>query len=74
MSDQETTGHTGRSGALGSQPASAITQADQAELFRALHNGPEPLLLPNPWDVGSAKLLAWLGPPVSCASRAATAS
>ena len=31
------------------------------EEFRRLHDGPEPLLLPNPWDVGSAKLLASLG-------------
>src|ERR1022692_3134872 len=37
------------------------TQAEKAELFRALHDGPEVLLLPNPWDVGSAKLLTWLG-------------
>jgi 2-methylisocitrate lyase-like PEP mutase family enzyme len=37
------------------------TQAEKAELFRALHARPELLLLPNPWDVGSAKLLAWLG-------------
>jgi 2-methylisocitrate lyase-like PEP mutase family enzyme len=37
------------------------TQAEKAEMFRALHEGPEPLLLPNPWDVGSAKLLTWLG-------------
>jgi 2-methylisocitrate lyase-like PEP mutase family enzyme len=36
-------------------------QAGKAEAFRALHHGPEPLLLPNPWDVGSAKLLASLG-------------
>src|SRR3954467_5245018 len=31
------------------------------ERFRALHDGDTPLLLPNPWDVGSAKLLAPLG-------------
>jgi 2-methylisocitrate lyase-like PEP mutase family enzyme len=37
------------------------TQAERARLFRALHGGPEPLLLPNPWDVGSARLLASLG-------------
>jgi 2-methylisocitrate lyase-like PEP mutase family enzyme len=37
------------------------TQTERAERFRALHNGPAPLLLPNPWDVGSAKLLASLG-------------
>ena len=33
----------------------------QARKFRALHERPEPLLLPNPWDVGSARLLAHLG-------------
>jgi 2-methylisocitrate lyase-like PEP mutase family enzyme len=27
----------------------------------ALHQGPSPLLLPNPWDAGSAKVLAALG-------------
>jgi 2-methylisocitrate lyase-like PEP mutase family enzyme len=34
---------------------------ERAERFRALHDGPAPLLLPNPWDKGSAKLLAALG-------------
>jgi 2-methylisocitrate lyase-like PEP mutase family enzyme len=37
------------------------SQADRAALFLALHRGPRPLLLPNPWDPGSAKLLASLG-------------
>jgi 2-methylisocitrate lyase-like PEP mutase family enzyme len=37
------------------------TQIQQAERFLALHNGPDPLLLPNPWDLGSAKLFASLG-------------
>jgi 2-methylisocitrate lyase-like PEP mutase family enzyme len=32
-----------------------------AEAFLALHRPGEPLLLPNPWDVGSAKLLASIG-------------
>jgi 2-methylisocitrate lyase-like PEP mutase family enzyme len=36
-------------------------QADRAERFLALHSGEEPLLLPNPWDPGSARLLASLG-------------
>jgi len=36
-------------------------QADRAERFLALHRGERPLLLPNPWDAGSAKLLASLG-------------
>jgi 2-methylisocitrate lyase-like PEP mutase family enzyme len=36
-------------------------QAERAERFKALHAGPELLLIPNPWDPGSAKLLASLG-------------
>ena len=28
-----------------------------ADRFRSLHDQPQPLLLPNPWDAGSAKLL-----------------
>ncbi|HEX6419746.1 MAG TPA: isocitrate lyase/phosphoenolpyruvate mutase family protein [Acidimicrobiales bacterium] len=34
---------------------------DRYERFLALHHGDEPLLLPNPWDAGSARLLASLG-------------
>ncbi|MGH9022641.1 MAG: isocitrate lyase/phosphoenolpyruvate mutase family protein, partial [Acidimicrobiia bacterium] len=37
------------------------TQAEKAEQFRSLHRKSEPLLLPNPWDAGSARLLASLG-------------
>src|SRR5437764_10962396 len=37
------------------------TQAEKAERFRSLHAGPDLFLMPNPWDVGSAKLLASLG-------------
>ncbi len=36
-------------------------QAALAERFLALHDPASPLLLPNPWDAGSAKLLASLG-------------
>lgn len=36
-------------------------QADRAARFLALHEGERPLLLPNPWDRGSAKLFASLG-------------
>jgi 2-methylisocitrate lyase-like PEP mutase family enzyme len=36
-------------------------QANKAARFLALHGGPAPLLMPNPWDAGSAKLLASLG-------------
>ncbi len=38
-----------------------ITQADKAQRFLALHRAGQPLLLPNPWDLGSARLLASLG-------------
>ena len=38
-----------------------ITQADKARQFLSLHRAGEPLLLPNPWDLGSARLLASLG-------------
>src|SRR5262244_573030 len=37
------------------------TQTDKAERFLALHHGDRPLLMPNPWDRGSAALLASLG-------------
>ncbi len=37
------------------------TAEDSYERFLALHHGPGPLLLPNPWDVGSAKLMVSLG-------------
>ncbi|NUR88703.1 MAG: isocitrate lyase/phosphoenolpyruvate mutase family protein [Nonomuraea sp.] len=36
-------------------------QATRAARFRALHERAEPLLLPNPWDAGTARLLASLG-------------
>jgi 2-methylisocitrate lyase-like PEP mutase family enzyme len=36
-------------------------QAERAAAFLQLHRGDGPLLIPNPWDVGSAKLLASLG-------------
>ncbi len=36
-------------------------RARRAERFLALHRPGRPLLLPNPWDIGSARLLASLG-------------
>jgi len=33
----------------------------KAETFLELHYGAVPLLLPNPWDRGSARLFQWLG-------------
>jgi 2-methylisocitrate lyase-like PEP mutase family enzyme len=42
-------------------PTHTDTQAARAQQFRALHQGPEMFLLPNPWDAGSARLFEWLG-------------
>jgi 2-methylisocitrate lyase-like PEP mutase family enzyme len=36
-------------------------QAEKAKRFLVLHQAGRPLLMPNPWDVGSARLLASLG-------------
>ncbi len=36
-------------------------QQTKAEIFSELHTRDEPFLIPNPWDAGSAKLLASLG-------------
>jgi 2-methylisocitrate lyase-like PEP mutase family enzyme len=36
------------------------TQQEKGEALRALHEG-EPFVIPNPWDAGSAKILAGLG-------------
>ena len=38
----------------------AMTQHDKAVRFRALHQG-EAFVIPNPWDAGSARMLAALG-------------
>lgn len=37
------------------------TPAERAERFLSLHAGESPLVMPNPWDAGSARLLAHLG-------------
>src|SRR3989449_8974213 len=37
------------------------SQSDKAARFRALHRGPGAFLIPNPWDAGSARILAGLG-------------
>lgn len=37
------------------------TQAQKAEAFRALHARPVAFVIPNPWDLGTARILARLG-------------
>jgi 2-methylisocitrate lyase-like PEP mutase family enzyme len=39
----------------------ASSQSDKATRFRALHQGPGAFVIPNPWDAGSARILAGLG-------------
>jgi 2-methylisocitrate lyase-like PEP mutase family enzyme len=39
----------------------SASQSDKADRFRALHQGPAPFVIPNPWDAGSARILAGLG-------------
>lgn len=38
-----------------------LTQAEKGAAFRALHRQDHAFIIPNPWDVGSARLLAHLG-------------
>ena len=39
----------------------ALSQSEKAARFRVLHEGPSAFVIPNPWDAGSARLLAGLG-------------
>jgi len=38
-----------------------MTQAEKATAFRALHQRDGAFIIPNPWDIGSARLLARMG-------------
>ncbi|MBT5111184.1 MAG: isocitrate lyase/phosphoenolpyruvate mutase family protein [Rhodospirillaceae bacterium] len=37
------------------------TQIQKAARFRELHQGPDPFIIANPWDAGSARVLAGMG-------------
>lgn len=50
-----------------------ITQNQKASRFRALHDAPATFLIPNPWDIGSACILAGLGFQALATSSAASA-
>jgi 2-methylisocitrate lyase-like PEP mutase family enzyme len=39
----------------------STTQSDKGARFEALHRGPNAFVIPNPWDAGSARILAALG-------------
>lgn len=49
------------------------TQIEKAERFKALHQGPGVFVIANPWDAGSARLLAGLGFPALATSSGASA-
>src|SRR5215467_10468433 len=49
------------------------TQREKAERFQKLHEGPC-FVIPNPWDIGSAKLLAGMGFAALATSSAASAA
>ena len=51
----------------------SVTQMEKGVRFRALHEGATAFLIPNPWDVGSARLLAGLGFKALATSSAASA-
>jgi 2-methylisocitrate lyase-like PEP mutase family enzyme len=50
-----------------------LTQNEKATRFRALHDGPGLFVIPNPWDIGSARILAGLGFQALATSSAASA-
>src|SRR5580692_4233846 len=51
-----------------------VTQNEKAARFRALHDGPGAFIIPNPWDVGSPRILAGLGFKALATSSAGSAS
>ncbi|MGZ4813347.1 MAG: isocitrate lyase/PEP mutase family protein [Terriglobales bacterium] len=52
----------------------SVTQSEKAARFRVLHDSPGAFVIPNPWDVGSACILAGLGFQALATSSAASAS
>ena len=50
------------------------TQLEKAQRFRALHEGARAFVIPNPWDAGSARILAQLGFAALATSSGASAN
>jgi len=50
-----------------------FSQKEKAARFRALHDGPGAFVIPNPWDVASARILDGLGFEALATSSAASA-
>jgi 2-methylisocitrate lyase-like PEP mutase family enzyme len=51
-----------------------MPQSEKAARFQALHNSPAAFVIPNPWDIGGARILAGLGFQALATSSAASAS
>ena len=51
-----------------------VNQAEKANRFQSLHQAPGAFLIPNPWDVGSARVLVGLGFQALATSSAAAAN
>lgn len=51
----------------------STTREEKVKVFRALHAGPGAFVMPNPWDAGSARLLAGMGFPALATSSSASA-
>ena len=58
---------------LGGNPMDLRVQAQKAEQLRKLHHGPRILVLPNAWDVSSARVLEQLGYPAIATTSAGIA-
>src|SRR3989442_9849059 len=52
----------------------SVSQNEKAARFRALHDGPGAFVIPNPWDIGSARIRAGLGFKALATSSAASAA
>jgi len=52
----------------------SVTQVEKSARFRGLHDGSGVFVIPNPWDVGSARILAGLGFQALATSSAASAT
>jgi len=52
----------------------SVRQSEMAARFRALHDAPGAFVIPNPWDVGSARILAGIGFQALATSSSASAA
>ncbi|MEO6463187.1 MAG: isocitrate lyase/phosphoenolpyruvate mutase family protein [Candidatus Eisenbacteria bacterium] len=53
--------------------SAAVDQAERAARFRALHDAPGTFVIPNPWDVGTTRILERLGFPALTTTSAGLA-